>query len=113
MRRILPTVALGAAVVGASIAIAAPGRQADAQQAAAGPIPALHCSVTKIQIFFWPHGHGAIPQIGFPAFAPPHLEIYRAGFPDSSRFLAYMSATGYSPGPSCVRTTDTSTQPLM
>jgi hypothetical protein len=105
MRRLLLLAFLSASAVGASIALAAPGREA-------GPIPAVHCSVQRIQIFFWPHGHPAIQGLGFPPYAPPHLEIYRARSVASSAFLAFMSANGYSAGSSCVKTTDTATQPL-
>jgi len=36
------------------------------------------CSTTGVDVYFWPQGHQAVPAIGFPAFAPAHVEFYRA-----------------------------------
>lgn len=35
-----------------------------------------NCAARGITLYFWPKGHSAIPSIGFPAFATPHLEVY-------------------------------------
>jgi hypothetical protein len=43
------------------------------------PVPVrTACSATAIDVYFCPHGHPAVPSLKFPAFAPPHIEIYRA-----------------------------------
>lgn len=62
---------------------------------AAGGIEA-QCNSKSGRYMFWPHGHPAVPSIGFPAFPIPHLELYRGtgkSFPDSAED-AYIDATG-------------------
>src|SRR5919108_381411 len=83
MRRILlvALVTLGAA---AAVALAAPSGQTDR----------MACNVKKIDFYFWPAGHGAIPKLGFPAFAPPHMEIYKAKSVANSAQLGFMNANG-------------------
>ena len=39
------------------------------------------CPDKKASFLWWPHGHGARPQAGFPEFKVPHMEIY-GGFHD-------------------------------
>jgi len=34
------------------------------------------CPQKSASFLYWPHGHDARPQAGFPAFPTPHLEIY-------------------------------------
>jgi len=64
--------------------------------AAAGPIEG-QCNAKAASFLFWPHGHHAIPRIGFPSFPIPHLELYgglhRASFPPGAE-QAYIDATG-------------------
>jgi hypothetical protein len=36
----------------------------------------VKCPQKSASFLYWPHGHDARPQAGFPAFATPHLEIY-------------------------------------
>jgi hypothetical protein len=63
---------------------------------AAGGIEA-QCNSKNGSYLFWPHGHPAIPKVGFPAFPTPHLELYRGesrtSFPDAAED-AYIDATG-------------------
>ena len=40
--------------------------------------------------YFWPQGHPAIPSIGFPAFATPHVEMYTA----AGKQVGYLDSTG-------------------
>jgi hypothetical protein len=54
------------------------------------------CGQTLVIVLFWPHGHGAIPSIGFAADRTPHVEIYKYGkngYPKRN-FLAYGAANG-------------------
>jgi hypothetical protein len=52
------------------------------------------CSgVSSFDVYFWPQGHDAIPQIGFPAFAPPHVEFYKARDVSNGGVLAASTAT--------------------
>jgi hypothetical protein len=53
----------------------------------------------QVTVLFWPKGHPAIPSIGFPSLAMPHLEMYGPGdgYPMSAA-LAWAFAT--PPGPS-------------
>jgi hypothetical protein len=63
---------------------------------AAGGIEA-QCNSKTGSYLFWPHGHPAIPSVGFPAFPTPHLELYSGqrtkSFPDAAED-AYIDATG-------------------
>ena len=58
--------------------------------------------VKKLDILFWPHGHGVIPVFGpnsnFPA---PHLEVYRAGVTANSGFLGFVGTTNWTLSPGC------------
>jgi hypothetical protein len=53
----------------------------------------------QVTVLFWPKGHPAIPSIGFPSLAMPHLEMYGPGdgYPMSAA-LAWAFTT--PPGPS-------------
>jgi hypothetical protein len=44
--------------------------------AGAAAIPGTDCATTTYRILFWPKGHKAVPSVGFPAFATPHVEVY-------------------------------------
>jgi hypothetical protein len=91
MRRVvvLLAIVLGVVVVGAA---SAPAKTERANVRGV-------CNVQGIDIYFWPQGHPAIPAIGFPAFAPPHVEFYKPRDVTSSGALAYMdlTQTGISP----------------
>jgi len=69
-----------------------------AAQATRSAIPPrqVSCGQSLVIVLFWPHGHGAIPSVGFSADRKPHLEIYkygRQGYP-SRNLLAYGNASG-------------------
>jgi hypothetical protein len=68
---------------------------ATAERTASAPARAVGActGVNAVDVYFWPQGHGVVPQIGFPAFAPPHLELYRAGdLTTETGFLVYAGA---------------------
>jgi hypothetical protein len=64
---------------------------------AAGTSPfEAQCNAKNGRYLFWPHGHPAIPSVGFPAFATPHLELYQGqgkAFPNNAQD-AYIDSTG-------------------
>ena len=77
---------------------------AAAALAAVTALPATAAGATEAQCnskagsyLFWPHGHPAVPGVGFPAFPTPHLELYgglhRTSFPPSAQD-AYLDSTG-------------------
>jgi hypothetical protein len=43
----------------------------------AAPSVAATCGRTALVVLFWPHGHGALPALGFPSSRTPHVELYR------------------------------------
>lgn len=93
MRRLGLVACLGLASLAAVGSIGAP---------AASFAPAGVCAgVTAVDVFFWPRGHPAVPEINFPAFAPAHLELYRSGFPSDPAFLAYANNSSASFGAGC------------
>ena len=54
------------------------------------------CPVGKASFLYWPDGHGARPQAGFPEFRTPHLEIY-GGLHDTTFppfTMGYIDASG-------------------
>src|SRR5947209_3102076 len=54
------------------------------------------CGRSLVIVLFWPHGHGAIQSVGFPADRKPHIEIYKYGthgYPKRN-FLAYAAVDG-------------------
>jgi hypothetical protein len=58
------------------------------------------CSTTGVDVFFWPQGHPAVPAIGFPAFAPAHVEFYRARDIRGAAQFGYMDLTQGALSPS-------------
>jgi len=56
---------------------------------------------TSMTFLVWPHGHPAIPAIGFGDMTTPHMEIYKGGGGAyaNARFLAW-AAGGATPEPS-------------
>ena len=56
---------------------------------------------TRMTFLVWPHGHPAIPAIGFGDMTTPHMEIYKGGGGAyaNARFLAW-AAGGATPEPS-------------
>lgn len=82
MRRLVVTVTL---VLGAAAAATAnaPARMERSDDRGV-------CSAKGIDIYFWPQGHPAIPAIGFPAYAPPHVEFYKPHDVSGPGALAYM-----------------------
>ena len=54
------------------------------------------CPDKKASFLWWPHGHGARPQAGFPEFKTPHMEIY-GGLHDTTfpvQTIGYIDASG-------------------
>ena len=54
------------------------------------------CPQKSASFLYWPHGHDARPQAGFPAFPTPHLEIY-GGLHDTTfppQTIGYIDASG-------------------
>ena len=65
---------------------------------------------TSMTFLVWPHGHPAIPAIGFGDMTTPHMEIYKPGstYPNSN-FLGSLTAQGSaSVVSSCHRVSGTS-----
>ena len=58
------------------------------------------CSTTGVDVFFWPQGHPAVPAISFPAFAPAHVEFYRARDIRGTAQFGYMDLTQGALSPS-------------
>ena len=56
---------------------------------------------TSMTFLVWPHGHPAIPAIGFGDMTTPHMEIYKGGGGTyaNAQFLAW-AAGGATPEPS-------------
>jgi hypothetical protein len=79
----------GGLAVGSMLAVLV----ASSVASAAGPTR-TECGATAIDVYFWPHGHPAVPSFGFPAYAPAHIEIYRAGSRANSAQLAFADAKG-------------------
>ena len=54
----------------------------------------IACGIKALDFYFWPKGHPAIPELGFPEFPTAHLEVY-TGAPARKlgQQLAYVSAT--------------------
>jgi hypothetical protein len=82
------------AVVGV---LAAPSQAANSIEA--------QCNSKTGSYLFWPHGHPAIPDIGFPAFATPHLELYAGqrtkAFPDSAQDAVIVDNGGFGAAKKC------------
>ena len=54
------------------------------------------CPASKASFLYWPNGHDARPQAGFPEFRTPHLEIY-GGLHDTTfppATIGYIDADG-------------------
>ena len=67
-----------------------------AVSAGGAPAQRIACGVKALDFYFWPKGHPAIPELGFPEFPTPHLEVYTSAAPGRlGRQLAYMSASDF------------------
>jgi len=64
--------------------------------AGAAPGQRIACGIKALDFYFWPKGHPAIPELGFPEFPTAHLEVY-TGAPAGKlgQQLAYVSATDF------------------
>jgi hypothetical protein len=82
-KRIVPVIALLAC------AFAAPALASHQ----AGP-QRVDCNLKAFDIYFWPHGHPAVPSLGFPAFAPTHLELYVKGSVAGNATKSVVTTTG-------------------
>jgi hypothetical protein len=54
----------------------------------------VDCGLKAFDIYFWPHGHPAVPSLGFPAFAPTHLELYVKGSLANTATKSVVTSTG-------------------
>jgi hypothetical protein len=59
------------------------------------------CKASAIDVYFWPHGHPAVPAYKFTAYPPPHLEVYRRGSPASKNFFVFLSGTAFNYANTC------------
>jgi hypothetical protein len=78
-----------------ALAVAVAAAQSTRSAAQVAPVQ-VSCGQGLVILLFWPHGHGAIPSVGFSADKKPHLEIYKYGthgYP-SRNFLAYAAVNG-------------------
>src|SRR3954447_4329197 len=48
------------------------------------------CNSASVDLYYWPDGHPAVPAVGFPPFAPAHVELYVARDVTNAGQLAYM-----------------------
>jgi hypothetical protein len=62
-----------AAVAGVAATLAA----VEAGARPALPAVSASCGQTALVVLYWPHGHGPLPALGFPASRVPHVELYR------------------------------------
>jgi hypothetical protein len=83
------TLLIGVSALAVALAAAAATRSAI-------PPRQVACGQSLVIVLFWPHGHRAIPSVGFSADRKPHLEIYKYGthgYP-SRNLLAYAAVNG-------------------
>jgi hypothetical protein len=84
-----------------------------ATTAAVAPAKSTHtdvrgvCNAKGVDFYFWPQGHPAIPAINFPAFATPHLELYKARDVSNAGQLGYVDARNGGLAASCGGIADT------
>ena len=65
------------------------------------------CSSTSVDIYYWPQGHPAVPALGFPAFAPAHVEFYKSRDVANAGQLAYTDVARSALSPiQCTRVAD-------
>jgi hypothetical protein len=93
MKRIVPAVILLACGLAALPALAS--RQSAPQR--------VDCGLKAFDIYFWPHGHPAVPSLGFPAFAPTHLELYVKGSVANNATKSVVTTTGGGFAKTCKR----------
>jgi hypothetical protein len=97
MKRLLLTAAIVAVAVFAAWASSAGSQTSDVR---------VNCKGKAIDIYFWPHGHPAVKAYKFPAYTPPHLEVYNGGSFASKSFFVFVSATSYNYANTCVLATN-------
>jgi hypothetical protein len=90
VRALAPALAAAAGVAAAILAV-------DARARPAGPSVVASCGRTSLVVLFWPHGHGALPALGFPRSRVAHVELYRfagARTYRAANFVGSLQATG-------------------
>jgi hypothetical protein len=94
-------VAVAAAVLGAAVLAILPslagGSTADVR---------VTCSAKAIDVYFWPHGHPAVPAYKFEKYPSPHLEVYKRGTPASKNLFVFVSASSFNYANTCDLATD-------
>jgi hypothetical protein len=90
LRRLLPAVAVACLAAAVS-----------ATAATTPPRVACGAGVKKVDIYFWPHGHPAIPSLKFPKYSPTHVEVYKAGSVANGAQLAYLGVKAWGPSKAC------------
>jgi len=66
-----------APALAAAAGVAATLAAVNAGATPAAPSVSASCGRTALVVLFWPHGHGALPALGFPSSRTPHIELYR------------------------------------
>jgi len=82
-----------------------------AAPAGASPTQRIACGVKTLDFYFWPRGHAAVPELEFPEFRTPHLEVYTGAPPGKlGQQLAYVSPTEFRLVEGCPEKGDTPTE---
>jgi hypothetical protein len=92
--RFVRTILVAAALllIAGSVAMAAP-RTAGNQSA---------CEDTKaVDIYFWPHGHQAVPGFSSSAYTVPHVEVYRAKSVSNQNLIGFADTKNGSLSSGC------------
>ena len=113
MRRLLVSVVLMGIVTTTVIAMAASAGSNGSARASAPNVRARCTGTTGLDVYLWPRGHEAVPALGFPAFAKPHMEFYRArDVSNSTGYLAFIDPTQLDVASSCAAIGDRAMAPL-
>jgi hypothetical protein len=89
--RVRRTLLIGVSALAVALAAVA------ATRSATQPTRQADCGQTLVIVLFWPNGHRAIGNIGFPAHPRPHVDVYKygkKGYP-SKNFLLFASQNGH------------------
>lgn len=74
-----------------AVALAAVAATRSSTLAATQPTRQADCRQSLVIVLFWPHGHGAIGSVGFPANHKPHVQIFKYsknGYPQKNLLVA-------------------------
>lgn len=113
MRRLVFGIAIVGLITSAVLAATALAGSHGSTGASSSNVRGICTATTGLDVYFWPQGHPAVPALGFPPFAPPHVEFYRArDVSNATGYLAFAGPRDFNLATSCRAVADRPMTPV-